>query len=212
MFQPSAGWASFKADLPGNFRRFWKRVPGAPRVDLAEPACPLSGYGDLANQWRPAAVAGLAFVGDAAMVLDPVWGTGCGFAFLSADWLVETTLPAFGSARRGLRSSIDRALRRYRRVHRARTRWHYNLIADFSRVREDNPVEHLVFSAATRDPELARRVLTYLGRSVGPLSLGAPSTLGRAALVNARHYLSGRTPQGAPRHMVGAGCEGGVSC
>jgi hypothetical protein len=69
---------------------------------------------------------------------------------------------------------------------------HYGHIAGFSRVRRENSIERLVFSAATRDPEVAARVLTYLGRLVGPISLASPAALGRAAWVNLRHMMSSR--------------------
>jgi len=87
--------------------------------------------------------------------------------------------------------ALDRGLRRYRKAHRARTRGHYYHITSFSKVRSYNPIEQLIFSAATRDARVAARVLTYLGRTVGPLHLMAPSNLCRAALVNLRHRLSG---------------------
>jgi len=32
-------------------------------------------------------VGSIAFVGDALMSIDPLWGVGCGFAFQAADWL-----------------------------------------------------------------------------------------------------------------------------
>jgi flavin-dependent dehydrogenase len=191
MFRPFCDWPAFKADIPGNFHRFWDGLPDGPRIGAAEPLCPLRGYTQLPNQWRPAAAPGIAFVGDAAMVTDPIWGCGCSFAFLAADWLVEATLPALTSARRST-AAIDRGLRRYRRTHRAKTWMHYGHIAGFSRVRRENPIEKLVFSAATRDPEVAARVLTYLGRLAGPISLASPAVLGRAASVNLRHMTSSR--------------------
>ena len=41
---------------------------------------------------------GLAFVGDAALAADPLWGVGCGWAFQSADWLVQETAGALDDA------------------------------------------------------------------------------------------------------------------
>ena len=49
------------------------------------------------NKMRPAARPGLAFVGDAALATDPLFGVGCGWAFQSAEWLVDDT-PAASSA------------------------------------------------------------------------------------------------------------------
>jgi flavin-dependent dehydrogenase len=174
---------AFKSDPMGNFRRFWDRVPHAPRIGTARPICELRGITEIANQWRPASAPGIAFVGDAAMVLDPIWGTGCGFAFLSADWLVEQTAPVLAAGGCGLRA-LDQGLERYRKQHRARTRWHYAHITSFSRVRPHSLPERLVFSAATRDVAMANRVMSYFSRTVGPLHLATLPALCRAALVN----------------------------
>jgi flavin-dependent dehydrogenase len=194
IFLPASELKAFKADPMGNFRRFWDRVPDGPRIGTAEPICELRGITRIVNQWRPAAAPGIAFVGDAAMVLDPIWGTGCGFAFLSADWLVQATVPAF-AAGCWSPAALDRRLSRYRRLHRALTRGHYHHIASFSKVRAPNLVERLLFSAATRDPQLARRVLRYFGRTIGPVSLAAPSALLRAVWVNLSHqWTAGSRP------------------
>ena len=193
----------FKADPMGNFRRFWEKVPDPPLIGNASPISELRGITEIPNQWRPAAAPGIAFVGDAAMVLDPIWGTGCGFAFLSADWLVEHTAPAFGAGKDMLRT-LDRGLESYRKVHRSRTRWHYAHIASFSKVRDYNMFERLVFSAATRDAKLATQVLTYLSRAVGPFHLISPAALCRAAMVNLGAMLSGRkSPQSRSLPPVG---------
>jgi flavin-dependent dehydrogenase len=190
IFLPTSELKAFKTDPMGNFRRFWDRVPDGPRIGTAEPICELRGITRMVNQWRPAAAPGVAFVGDAAMVLDPIWGTGCGFAFLSADWLVEATLPAFASGRWSA-MALDRGLKRYRRSHRARTCGHYHHIASFSKVRGPNLVEQLLFSAAAHDARLANRVLKYFGRTIGPLSLAAPPALLRAAWINLNTRLRG---------------------
>jgi flavin-dependent dehydrogenase len=192
---PKSELRTFKSDPTGNFRRFWDGVPHAPRIGAARPICELRGITEIANQWRPAAAPGLAFVGDAAMVLDPIWGTGCSFAFLSADWLVEQTAAAL-SGDLDL-EALDRGLERYRRQHRQRTRWHYAHITSFSRVRPHSLLERLVFSAATRDAGLANRVMAYFGRTVGPLHLTTPTALCRAALVNLGVFDLGRRLRGA---------------
>jgi 2-polyprenyl-6-methoxyphenol hydroxylase-like FAD-dependent oxidoreductase len=175
---PRSELRAFKTDPLGNFLRFWDQVPDAPRIGGSQPICALRGITEIPNHWRPAAAPGIAFVGDAAMVLDPAWGTGCSFAFQSAEWLVEQTAPAYGAAT-DPRKALDRGLERYRKQHRSRTRWHYAHTVGFSQVRPLNPVERLVFSAAARDSRVANHVVSFFGRTVEP-----PSVLGRAALVN----------------------------
>ena len=51
---------------------------------------------DLPNVIRPAARPGVAFVGDAALASDPLWGVGCGWAFQSAR-VARATRPADGA-------------------------------------------------------------------------------------------------------------------
>lgn len=183
IFLPRRRLKEFQQDPLGNFCRFWRDAPDAPDITTAEPICPLRGITKIPNQWRPAAAPGIALVGDAAMVLDPIWGTGCSFAFLSADWLVQQTAPCLAAARRTT-DAVDRGLRQYRRLHRARLRGHFWHIASFSKLREPNLLERLLFAAATRDPQVADRVLTYFGRTVGPAHLASPAGLCRAVLVN----------------------------
>jgi flavin-dependent dehydrogenase len=204
IFLPRGELRAFKADPLGHFRRFWEGVPDAPLIGNAAPICELRGATEIPNHWRPASAPGIAFVGDAAMALDPIWGTGCSYAFASADWLVEHTAPAFGAGK-DLLGSLDRGLARYRKVHRSRTRWHYAHIASLSTVRDLNWAERLVFSAATRDAALATRVLTYLGRTVGPLHLATPPALCRTALVNLGGLFSGRTKREALSLALEAG-------
>ena len=60
---------------------------------------------------------GVALVGDAAMVGDPLNGTGCGWAFQSAEWLADAVADALMS---GGDREIDAGARRYERTHRRR--------------------------------------------------------------------------------------------
>jgi menaquinone-9 beta-reductase len=85
---------AFKRDLYGSFTRFFDELPRAPRIAEAEPTSKVIGALDMPNISRRAALPGLALVGDAALAADPLWGTGCGWAFRSAEWLVEHTAAA----------------------------------------------------------------------------------------------------------------------
>ena len=48
-----------------------------------------------------------------------------------------------------------------------------------------NPIERLLFSAAANDARTAALLHRYMQRSISPSRLLAPSTLARAAWVNA---------------------------
>jgi flavin-dependent dehydrogenase len=69
---------AFKKDLEGNFARFLEGLPEGPRLAGAERVSKFMGATNLENRSRPAATSGLAFVGDAALWSDPLWGIGCG--------------------------------------------------------------------------------------------------------------------------------------
>ena len=100
----------------------------------------LLGKLDLPNVSRPAARPGLAFVGDAALASDPLWGVGCGWAFQSAEWLVEETAAALVGG-----GDLDGALDSYRRVHRRRLGPHHFLISDLATARPANPLERAMY-------------------------------------------------------------------
>src|SRR4029453_10872147 len=87
----------------------------------------LIGRLEMPNKMRGAARGGLAFVGDAALATDPLFGVGCGWAFQSAEWLVEETHSALLD-----HASLDLALERYRRAFRRRLGPHHMQIADYS--------------------------------------------------------------------------------
>jgi len=193
-FLPLNKLSGFKQDLEKSFDDFWRAVPSGPDIDRAERICEHRGMLKLPNRSRPAAMRNIAFVGDAALSLDPIWGTGCGWAFQSSEWLVDATSEALRS---GSESALKRALNRYRALHRSNTALHALHISDFSKVRPDRWLERLLFAAAARDASVARRLHTYLARLCGASSLLAPSSLARAAAVLLHAALSSTSSVGA---------------
>jgi flavin-dependent dehydrogenase len=145
----------FRADLEGAYRRMVEALPDAPDLDSAEQESKVLGKLELPNVFRPAAQPGVAFVGDAALAADPLWGVGCGWAFQSADWLVEETAGA-------LDGDLDAALERYRRAHRRRLLPHYLMISDLASGRRISPFERKLYGAAARD-QVVRRAFTEVG-------------------------------------------------
>src|SRR5207245_104227 len=104
----------FRADLDGTYRRMLNSLPDAPEFGAATLESKLLGKLDVPNVFRPAARPGVAFVGDAALAADPVWGVGCGWALQSAEWLAEETGDALDS-----RSALAAALERIAPAPRA---------------------------------------------------------------------------------------------
>jgi len=183
---------AFKGNLEDSFSNYCESVPDFPRLDPANQASEIRGLVDHPNLWRSKPPPGLAFIGDAAVSADPLWGVGCGWALQGGEWLVESTKDAFGSD-----AELDAAVRNYRKVLRSRLGGHFFLISDYSTGRGYNPVEKLMFSAATRDTELARHTFKFGARSIPVHEFLAPSKVARAIRVNLQHRKEPATTAGA---------------
>ena len=179
--------AEFRTDAEAAYRRVVAALPDGPRTSDAERVSKLIGKLEMPNVMRPAARPGVAFVGDAALATDPVFGVGCGWAFQSAEWLVEQTGAALLD-----HGDLDRALDRYRRAFRRRLGPHHWLIADFASGRALRANERMAFRAAAEDPVVARAVEEVASRRGSPLRMVDPRLaprllrLGRQELRSAR--------------------------
>ena len=166
----------FRADLEGAYERMVSALPDAPDLTTATRESKLLGKLELPNVIRPAARPGIAFIGDAALAADPLWGVGCGWAFQSADWLVEETATALVD-----RGDLDDALARYRRVHRRRLLGHYMQITDIASGRPINALDRRLYRAAARD-RVVRRAFEEVGsRRHSPTRVLNPRVLARIA-------------------------------
>jgi 2-polyprenyl-6-methoxyphenol hydroxylase-like FAD-dependent oxidoreductase len=164
----------FHSDLEGSYRRMIDTLPDAPDLNHAVLESKLLGKLELPNVLRPAARPGLAFVGDAALAADPLWGVGCGWAFQSADWLAEETAGALDGG-----GDLDAALEGYRRKHRRRLLAHYLLISDLASGRPINVIERRLYRAAARD-RVVRRAFEQVGsRRCSPARMLDPRVLAR---------------------------------
>jgi flavin-dependent dehydrogenase len=167
----------FQADLHGAYRRMLNSLPDGPDLREASLEGKLLGKLELPNVYRPAARNGVAFVGDAALAGDPLWGIGCGWAFQSAEWLVEQTADALD----GDTAQLDAALERYRREHRKRLFPHYMMITDIASGRPINALERRLFRAAARDSVVAEAFERVGSRNLPPASMLKPRLIARIA-------------------------------
>ena len=166
----------FRSDLEGAYLGSVAQLPDAPDLSRATRESKILGKLDLPNVSRPAARPGLAFVGDAAMASDPIWGVGCGWAFQSAEWLVEETAEALVGE-----GDLDAALDSYRKVHRRRLGPHHFVIADIASGRRANPVERAMYRKAATDDDVFHTFEAIGSRRRSPATLFAPRTLARLA-------------------------------
>lgn len=171
----------FKRDPEAALGELFAELPRAPEPSAGERVYPLQGRIDLHNVVRPAAMAGLALVGDAATAADPAVGVGCGWAFQSAGWLVDETADALP----GGDGSLDESLKRYRARHHAELHPHQALIAEGSKARPPSSSERMLLSAAAKDPVIAARFHAYASRNAKPREFLGPRTTMRAAWVDA---------------------------
>jgi 2-polyprenyl-6-methoxyphenol hydroxylase-like FAD-dependent oxidoreductase len=166
--------AEFRSDREGAYARMVAGLPDAPDLGEAERVSELIGKLEMPNVIRPAARPGVAFVGDAALAADPLFGVGCGWAFQSAEWLVHETIPALLGGR-----GLDAALDRYRRKFVRRLGLHHMVISEFASGRRMLPWERATFRAAIADPAVARALEEVGSRRRQPLRLLDPRLLPR---------------------------------
>jgi flavin-dependent dehydrogenase len=166
----------FRSDLEGAYLRDVAALPDAPDLSGATRESKIIGKLDLPNVSRPAARPGLAFVGDAALATDPLWGVGCGWALQSAEWLVDETADALVGG-----GDLDAALEAYHRVHRRRLGPHHFLIADIASGRPANPLERRMYRAAVDDDVVFHTFEAIGARRESPATLFAPKMLARLA-------------------------------
>jgi flavin-dependent dehydrogenase len=174
--------AEVRADLEGSYMRTLASLADGPDLAGAERVSRLIGKLEVPNVMRPAARPGVAFVGDAALATDPLFGVGISFAFQSAEWLVDQTSGALDGGQ-----ALDDAMRRYRRKFACRLGPHHLQIADFSTARKTSRLERLLFRRATIDPVVARAFSEVLSRERLPLRLLDPR-------IAARLIVPRRTP------------------
>jgi hypothetical protein len=102
-------------------------------------------------------------------------GVGCGWAFQTAEWLVDHTEAALRDG-----SDLDAALDRYRRAFRRHLGLHHWTIADLSTGRRMRANEKIAFRAAARDRRFARQLEEVITRRRSPLRLLGPVVNARA--------------------------------
>jgi 2-polyprenyl-6-methoxyphenol hydroxylase-like FAD-dependent oxidoreductase len=174
----------FKKNPEEALVRFLADVPEPPPIRESRPVEPVIGKIDMTNRMRKPVAPGLALIGDAALATDPLFGVGCGWAFQSSEWLVDSVRPALQGG-----ESLEQGLEGYRRRHKRELGMHAFLIHDYATGRRLNPSERLMFAAAARDPKAATILDEFATRRIRPQA-ALPRALSRAIAVNVRHALA----------------------
>jgi 2-polyprenyl-6-methoxyphenol hydroxylase-like FAD-dependent oxidoreductase len=166
--------AAVRRDLESAYLQKLVSLPDGPDLSRAERVSKILGKLDTPNVIRPAGRPGVAFIGDAAIATDPVFGCGISFALLTASWLVDAVAADLRDRR-----TLDAGLRRYRRQVLWRLGPHHLQIADFSRGREPRPIEQRMFRVGASDPVVARALGEVMTRAHSPLRLLDPRVVRR---------------------------------
>jgi 2-polyprenyl-6-methoxyphenol hydroxylase-like FAD-dependent oxidoreductase len=90
-------WQSTQASLEQKIIAYFQQFSGVPDMSRARLVSPVLGYSDYPNLTRKASFQSAAFIGDAALSLDPLSGVGCSFAAVSAHMLAKGTAPALSA-------------------------------------------------------------------------------------------------------------------
>ncbi|HET9154025.1 MAG TPA: NAD(P)/FAD-dependent oxidoreductase [Solirubrobacterales bacterium] len=174
---PRTRMAEVRADVEGSYERFVRGLPDGPDLAGAERAGKIVGKLEVPNVLRAPSRPGLAFVGDAALATDPLFGAGISFALESAERLVDETAEALGDER-----ALDAALRRYARGFALRFWPHHLQMSAFSLARPATPLERVTLRRATTDAKVARALGEVLSRERAPTRLLDPRLALRLAL------------------------------
>ncbi len=199
----------FKRDLERNFGGYFQGLPGAPDVAGAERVSKLIGKLEMPNTTRRAGRPGLAFVGDAAMAADPLWGIGCGFALQSGEWLADEL--ARPLSRQAPDAELDTALERYRRKHRRRLLGHFLMTSDYASGRPFSAIERLLFAGASTDSRCAQGFWAFGSRSITPTDPEFARMMRRAIAVKLSGHKSRNVEPLAGAHADGGPLPAGVT-
>ena len=171
----------FRTDRAAALEKLIRSLPEAPDLTGGERVSPVIGMTDYPCVRRdPTPGPALMLVGDAAITGDPQPAVGCGWAFRSAEWLVDSTVPA-------LRGEIP--MRRAAAAYRRRLRFirgHDGMARRDALAKPPNPVQRMVLRAAAVDAHVGRRAYLFSMRAIPVSGLLNPVTLGRAALAARR--------------------------
>ena len=131
----------FRQDPEAALLEMMANLTDGPDLTRAERVSNVIGTTDYPFITRKHIVApGVALIGDAAMVGDPLWGTGCGWAIQTAEWLCDAVTVGLRDETIG---DIDSGARRYQRKHKRQLLLHQFINMESARKLKLNPLERL---------------------------------------------------------------------
>jgi 2-polyprenyl-6-methoxyphenol hydroxylase-like FAD-dependent oxidoreductase len=172
---PAAEFATFRADVEGNFMATIDLVPAlAERVRQGRRAERISGSGEMPNFYRKPYGPGWALVGDAGYMKDPITAFGITDAFRDAELLATALDDGFAG-----RQPPETALAHYEQQRNATSKPYYDFTLDTARM---NPwaVEQLeLMSALRHNTEARNQFFAMLTCVVSPTDFFTPQNIFR---------------------------------
>lgn len=162
-------------DMDGHLLSVFGRLPNGPDLSRARRVSKIIPIRNYESKYRMPVAAGLALIGDAALVTDYLWGAGCGWAFQAAEWLTEATIGPLLSGK-----ALAPGLWKYAWAHFRRLSTHQAFNANFATGRRMNAMERTLFGAASTDQVVAARLGAFGSRRLTPVGAFTPGLLARA--------------------------------
>ncbi|WP_375411101.1 NAD(P)/FAD-dependent oxidoreductase [uncultured Bradyrhizobium sp.] len=145
-------------------KSIFAQFPDLPDLSSARLASRLYGYSDYPNLARKPVHNGVAYIGDAALSLDPMSGVGCAFAMLMADMLVESVAPTIATQPDRLDAALLEYVARFNKFFPA----HASGIAADSIIVKSAATTDSVYRRITRNTYLQRLFIALTGRIIQP--------------------------------------------
>jgi len=161
----SEEWQRQRNTFESDVKTYFERFPGVPDLSLAHLVSPVFGYPDYPNLVRKAVSQRAAFIGDAALSLDPLSGVGCGFAILSAHLLAQATSSAL---REG--SEFESGLLAYETEFNRLILPHADGIRADSLVVKSEATSLQTYRCIASNPALQKQFVDLTGRVILPAS------------------------------------------
>lgn len=156
-------WQSSRTALEDKIIEYFQQFDGVPDVSGARLVSPVLGYADYPNITRKASFNDVAFVGDAALSLDPLSGVGCGFAAKSAAMLEEASWRALCDG-----EDLAKALAIYEQEFNKLFLPHARGIKADSIVAKSPEMAVQTYRCVTSSASLQRKFVDLTGRIISP--------------------------------------------
>lgn len=158
-------WQSQRTSWADDVKAYFHRFRGVPDLSDGRLVSPVFGYSDYPNLARKANWKGMAFIGDAALSLDPLSGVGCAFAMVGASLLANaTTVPLLQE------SGLDDGLAAYEAQFAKVILPHARGIHADSLIAKSEATSLQTYRCIAGDPILQRQFVDLTGRLISPMA------------------------------------------